>query len=131
MTAVYALILLFLLHTSEDYRWGGGYWEHWLADKMSISLQSAHEAVFWIRKSCHFIGYGLLGLYSWYYFHDMRLKAASWLGLAMAGLTACLDEYTQSRTTFRSGQPTDVLLDLMGIIFFFALAKVMLRHRKI
>jgi VanZ family protein len=77
-----------------------------------------------LRKSGHFIGYGILSLLLFralYYSLDsarfslmtFRLRCA---GLALGGtlLTAVADEWHQSFDTARTGTPKDVALDVAG-----------------
>lgn len=129
MTILLACIILFIFHTSEAPRWGGGYWEEWLVYHYHISPTWAKALVFWVRKSIHFVGYGIFGLLFWYEYICAQFKGAFWLGIGSALTIAGLDEYLQSRTTFRSGQPTDVVLDFLGILCFAALTKAVLHRR--
>lgn len=77
-----------------------------------------------LRKSGHFIGYGILSLLLFRAFY-YTLNSASSLpmrfrlrcaGLALVGtlLTASLDEWHQSFDTSRTGTPKDVALDMAG-----------------
>ena len=73
-----------------------------------------------IRKSGHFIGYGLLGL-AWLRAWWMTLPRSSFLPdavLALLGtaLVASYDEWHQSYMPNRTGSALDVLLDCSGAI---------------
>jgi VanZ family protein len=97
--------------------WGGGYWEQFLINKFRLIPESAHYLILFIRKTIHFLGYGLFGILFWYYYYlwgfRERSILLSWFSiLAVAGL----DEYVQSQSGFRSGSLLDVLLDLCGAI---------------
>jgi len=84
-----------------------------------------------VRKSGHFIGYGLLGmawLRAWWmtlprsvFLHDALLAS---LGTAM---TASADEFHQSFLPNRTGSPWDVLLDCCGALAMQLLVYVFLR----
>jgi len=103
------------------------------SDRTSGPLRSIFEAIFgpvsapsWetihhaIRKSGHFIGYGLLGL-AWLRAWWMTLPRSVFLQdalLALLGtaLTASADEYHQTFLPNRTGTPWDVLLDCCGAL---------------
>lgn len=90
-------------------------------------ISAAHwaEVHFLIRKSGHFIGYGLVGAA---FFHGWRCslpkemnpallwRRASLLGVFSAFLIACADEYHQSFLPGRTSSPFDVGLDVCGAI---------------
>jgi VanZ family protein len=74
----------------------------------------------YIRKSGHFIGYGLLGL-AWLRAWRMTMPRARFLtaaALALFGtaVVAICDEWHQSYLPNRSSSPWDVLLDCCGAI---------------
>lgn len=129
LTLVLVGVVAFLIHTSQNTHWGGGFWEAWLMRHFSLQPSTAHQMVFWVRKSIHFSGYGILALLFWLYFFLWRLRGAAVWGVVGAGTVAAFDEYIQSRSGFRSGQPQDVLLDICGGIVFAVLAAVYLRRR--
>ena len=114
------------------------------ADYTSHPLRLFFEAIFgtvsdahWemvhhlIRKSGHFIGYGLLGLAwlrAWWmtlphsrFLHDATLAL---LGTAM---TASADEYHQTFLPNRTGTPWDVLLDCTGAITLQLIVYIIMR----
>ncbi len=84
-----------------------------------------------IRKSGHFIGYGLLGL-AWLRAcwmtspNPVFLKAAA---LAMLGtaMTASADEYHQSFLSNRTSSVGDVLLDCTGALVMLSIAYLSMR----
>ena len=104
------------------------------ADRSSALLMSiwkhffpplSHIHWYWlivaIRKTCHFIGYGLIGL-AWLRAWRLMFPRARFLfnaGLAVLGtaLIASCDEYHQSLIRNRTGSPWDVLLDCCGALF--------------
>ena len=84
-----------------------------------------------IRKSGHFIGYGLLGL-AWLRAWWMTLPHSVFVQDAMLALlgtatTASADEYHQSFLPNRSGTPWDVLLDCCGAITLQFIVYVFMR----
>jgi VanZ family protein len=122
LTLMLALVILFLIYTSEDPRFSGGYWEKWLISHFNFHHPTTvHHVVYLIRKAMHFLGYGVLGLLFWFYFTLWRLRWSIWLGLGATSLVAVYDEYTQSLTTFRTGKPEDILLDVCGACIVCAL----------
>ena len=130
LTIVLVGVISFLLHTSKDVHWGGGYWENWLRVHLGMQPATAHLVVFWLRKSVHFIGYGVLALLFGLYFYLWGLRKTAWWGLLGTAAVACFDEYNQSLSGFRSGQATDVLLDVCGGVFFTLTFYGWLRWRK-
>jgi VanZ family protein len=84
-----------------------------------------------VRKSGHFIGYGLLGL-AWLRAWWMSLPRSLFLhdfALALLGtaLTASADEFHQGFLPNRSGTPWDVLLDCCGALVMQLLVYVFMR----
>jgi VanZ family protein len=82
-----------------------------------------------IRKTGHFVGYGLVSVaffYSWRQtLHRMAVvkhwtlwRRASVLAVLCTLLIASLDEYHQSFLPSRTSSPRDVLIDLCGAIAF-------------
>ena len=116
LTLVLGLALAFLIHSSEDQRWGHSVWEQWLIAHFHFKAVVAAALVFGVRKSMHFLGYGSLGLLFWLYFYLWRLKWPLFTGLLATAIVAMFDEYIQSTTTFRGGKPQDVLLDVAGAV---------------
>lgn len=109
-------IILFLLYTSKNPSWGGGSWEKWIVRHLHWDSHFVHNLVYWVRKGFHFLGYGGIGLLCWAYFALWGLKKPLLFGLGLAALIAVMDEYAQSFTTFRSGKPMDVVIDICGAV---------------
>jgi VanZ family protein len=117
----------------------------WLgADQTSTPLRRAYEFLFgpvndtqWpaihrlIRKSGHFIGYGLLCLTWlrawWKVLRTFAFWRCAVLGLICTALVASCDEWHQTFLPNRTGTPWDVLLDCCGatatIVLVFAYAR--------
>jgi VanZ family protein len=91
-----------------------------------ISSQHWNEVHHLIRKTGHFVGYGIVSLaffYSWRQtLHRMAVKhwtlwrRASVLAVLCTLLIASLDEYHQSFLPSRTASPVDVGIDLCGAI---------------
>jgi VanZ family protein len=114
------------------------------ADHTSQPLRVIFEALFghvgdarweiihhYIRKSGHFIGYGLIGL-AWLRAWWMTLPRSHFMpdaGLALLGtaLVASCDEWHQSYLPNRTGTPWDVLLDCCGAIAMQVIVYVSMR----
>ncbi len=84
-----------------------------------------------IRKSGHFIGYGLLGL-AWLRAWWMSLPRSQFLqdtALAFVGtaLTASADEFHQGLLPNRTGSPWDVALDCGGVLAMQLLVYLFMR----
>ncbi len=126
LTFLLAAIIGFLVYTSIDPRWGGGFWDRFVATHSRLSIPTISALVYWFRKSMHFLGYGTLSLLTWYYFYLWGFQRSYWPGIILAVLIASLDEYLQSRVPFRSGKPEDVLLDICGIVIVTSLTKLFL-----
>jgi len=114
------------------------------ADHTSGPLRAIYQFIFghvpgprwerihhYIRKSGHFIGYGLMGL-AWLRAWWMTLPRSHFLQdalLAMAGtaLVATADEYHQSFLPNRTSSGWDVLLDCCGALTLQLLVYVFMR----
>jgi VanZ family protein len=114
------------------------------ADHTTGPLRAICEAIFgpisdarwepihhYIRKSGHFVGYGLLCL-AWLRAWWLALRASAFwkcavLALAGTALVASCDEWHQTFLPNRTGTPWDVLLDCCGatvaILLVFAYAR--------
>jgi len=118
----------------------------WLgSDHTSGPLRRVFEALFgpvgdarwdvihhYIRKSGHFIGYGLIGL-AWLRAWRMTLTSARFflpaeLSLLGTALVASWDEWHQTFLPNRSGSPWDVLLDCCGALAMLAVTGLYLRY---
>jgi VanZ family protein len=112
----------------------------WLgADHTSGPLRSVYEALFghvsdarwevihhYIRKTGHFVGYGLVGL-SWLSAWRKSRPSRSFLSSAalamiVTAIIASLDEFHQSFLPNRTSSPWDVLLDCTGALTLLLLA---------
>ncbi len=107
-------------------QWGGTPTAAWLGPLLrallpTASLEELATAHLLIRKAGHVIEYAVLaGLWR-------RGLGGAWAPLALAVLTACLDELRQSFTPGRLGSMVDVLLD--GAAAATALGLIALRAR--
>ncbi len=108
-----------------------------------------------LRKTGHFVGYGILGALVFYalrytnrdwlasllprnwgmYLHDFWRMEWAMLGVAMAVIAASLDEIHQSFLPSRTGRWQDVVLDTCGaavlqIVIYFFSVRALNRNRK-
>jgi len=114
------------------------------ADKTSHPLRLIFEAIFgpvadarWdvvhivIRKTGHFIGYGLMGLAWlrawWMTLPRSRFLRDALLSLMGTALVASSDEWHQTYLPNRTGSPWDVLLDCCGALTLQLLVYLYLR----
>jgi VanZ family protein len=114
------------------------------SDHTSGPLRAIFQALFWhvsdarwerihhsIRKTGHFVGYGLIGL-AWLRAWWMTLPHSAFrkdalLALAGTALIAASDEYHQSFLPNRTSSPWDVLLDCCGAFVMLAATYLFLR----
>jgi VanZ family protein len=96
--------------------------ERWFGPIRDSSWDLYHH---YLRKSGHFIGYGLVAftfLRAWLHTLDLRTPSSllSWrlnstlLAIVSTALVASCDEFHQSFLPDRTGSPYDVLLDTAG-----------------
>ncbi len=112
-------------HTSGPLRW---LFEVIFGPVSTARWEAVHHL---LRKSGHFMGYGLLGL-TWLRAWWMTLPrtvflqdaALAFLGTAM---TASADEYHQSFLPNRTSSPWDVLLDCCGALVMQLLVYMLMR----
>ena len=102
----------------------------------TISSHQFEQLHFFIRKTAHFTVYGIL---SWLAFLAWRATLPAprrwtlgWAGLAMTVVfvAASLDEFHQTFVPSRTGSSRDVMLDLIGALFFQIMIAVFLRERR-
>ncbi|KAA6460091.1 VanZ family protein [Acidobacteria bacterium AB60] len=114
------------------------------ADNTSGPLRALYEMIFghvpgrrwdlihhYIRKSGHFIGYGLVGLAWlrawWFTIPHSRFLQDSLLAMAGTALVAAADEYHQSFLPNRTSSPWDVLLDCCGALTMQLIVYIFMR----
>ena len=79
---------------------------------------------FLVRKSAHFCSYGILSAFAFFSwratFPAFKAWSVRWSGLALllTLVAASGDEFHQSFVPSRTASPRDVLLDMVGAIFF-------------
>lgn len=106
-------------------------WQFFFGNVSNAAWESIHHI---IRKSGHFIGYGLLGL-AWLHSWRRTLLSARSLAhasLALAGtaVIASADEIHQAFLPNRTSSPWDVLLDCSGGLALLLLALAIQRMRR-
>lgn len=112
-------------HTSGPLR---AIWQSIFGHVSDAAWENIHHA---IRKSGHFLGYGLIGL-AWlraWWLTLPRSRFAMDCALALLGtaLIASCDEWHQTFLPNRTGTPWDVLLDCCGAIVLQVLAYAFVR----
>lgn len=111
---------------------GAGGWTEAFARLLGITLEQAQAMTFGVRKSAHFVFYGLLAAAAFRPAWKGGLKAvpaAVW-ALVWAVMHATFDELRQRGTTARSGSGWDVVLDLAGIAVALAICLRVVRSEK-
>ena len=112
-------------HTSRPLRW---IWEAIFGHVSNARWEIIHHL---IRKSGHFIGYGLIGLAWlrawWMTLPHSRFVQDAFLALLGTVLMASADEFHQTFLPDRTGSPWDVLLDCCGAITLQLLVYVFMR----
>jgi len=79
---------------------------------------------FLVRKAAHFGSYGILGVFAFYSWRASLPARPRWtlrwsgLALLLTLAAAALDEFHQSFVSSRTASPRDVMLDMMGAVFF-------------
>lgn len=112
-------------HTSRPFRW---LVQSLFGPVSDANWDTVHH---FIRKSGHFLGYGILGL-AWLRAWWITLPLSRFLhdaGLALVGtaLVATCDEWHQTYLPNRTGSPWDVLLDCCGALFMQSVVYISLR----
>jgi VanZ family protein len=89
-----------------------------------ISARQFQAIHFLVRKAAHFGSYGLLGVFAFYSWRASLPARPRWtprwsaLALLLTLAAAGLDEFHQSFVPSRTASPRDVMLDMMGAVFF-------------
>ena len=118
----------------------------WLLDLLhslwgQTDVAGVEVANFFLRKTGHFCGYGILGLLfrrgwmislrrSWEGSRSRLPFSAGALGVVCTFFVACLDEVHQSFLVGRTSSFYDVLLDTAGAILFIRVAGVVVARRR-
>ena len=130
MPATLSVLMIALESTATFSANNTSQWLYPLWVRLFGPISPAHwaEVHHLIRKTGHFVGYGLVSVaffYSWRQtLHRMAVKhwtlwrRASVLAVLCTLLIAGLDEYHQSFLPSRTSSPRDVLIDLCGAIAF-------------
>ncbi len=98
-----------------------------------ISHQRFVAIHFLIRKSAHFCSYGALSAFAFFSwratFPALKAWSARWSGqaLLLTLVAASADEFHQSFLPSRTASPRDVMLDMVGALFFQIAIAIVLR----
>jgi VanZ family protein len=130
LPAALSVVMIVLESTATMSASNTSQWLYPLWVKLFGPISSAHwdQVHHLIRKTGHFVGYGVVSLaffYSWRQtLHRMAVKhwtlwrRASVLAVLCTLLIASLDEFHQSFLPSRTASPVDVGIDLCGAIAF-------------
>ena len=100
-----------------------------------MSEQRFDAIHFLVRKSAHFCSYGILSVFAFFSWRAtlpaLKTWSALWLRLALllTFLAASADEFHQSFVPSRTSSPRDVMLDMVGAIFFQIVIALWLQSR--
>jgi len=89
-----------------------------VCDAVGIEVTDTDTLTYNVRKSAHFLEFGLLGMLSFFTliaFNIKALKSAA-VSLFYCGTVAATDEYIQTFYEGRAGHIGDVLIDLSGAL---------------
>jgi VanZ family protein len=132
------VVFMCLVIATESTMWLG-------ADRTSSPLRWLYQSLFgqvtddrWevihhlIRKTGHFVGYGLVGL-SWFRawlktYPGWSVPRGYFTALLATALVASADEYHQSFLPNRTSSPYDVLLDCCGAVVLMLIASLFVRR---
>jgi len=92
---------------------------------LELSGREMFQLLVWIRRLAHLIVYGtfaLLAFRALWLGSRLSLRADLAITLTLVGALAVADEWRQSASPVRGGEPGDVVLDLTGGIAALALA---------
>jgi VanZ family protein len=112
--------------------------EHWFGHINDNTWELYHH---YLRKTGHFVGYGLVALtFLRAWLHTLNLRAPSslvaWrlkstlLAILSTAIVASCDEYHQSFIPSRTGSPYDVLLDTVGACALCLLVWLLCWHKR-
>jgi VanZ family protein len=130
LPAALSVLMIVLESTATMSASNTSQWLYPLWVKLFGPISAAHwdEVHHLIRKTGHFVGYGVVSLaffYSWRQTlqrmavkHWTLWRRASVLAVLSTLLIASLDEYHQSFLPSRTASPVDVAIDLCGAIAF-------------
>jgi len=123
--ALESTVLFGAEHTSPPFRW---LYQHIFGQVTDAAWDPIH---FYIRKTGHFVGYGLLALAWlrawWFTLPKSVFVTDALLALLGTAMTASADELHQTFLPGRTGTPWDVLIDCSGAITLQLLVYVCMR----
>lgn len=98
----------------------------------TISIETRgyyHFVEFLIRKSTHFLGFGLVGALFFLLYRKLKWWMPAILAVVTIFFIAMIDEYNQMFTPGRTGTFEDVRLDTAGALVMVLFVKVLLKLR--
>jgi VanZ family protein len=107
----------------------GGHMIEWFIRHLSMDRASAQRLSFAVRKSIHFLFYGLFGLFAYRAASKGGIRNSVLAGVAFSVFHAAFDELRQAGYADRTGSFWDVLLDLSGAVVFVLCAAFLRQAR--
>lgn len=105
----------------------------WLREVVGLDQANAELVAVVIRKTIHFVFYGLVGLFAWLTArsHGLRedSRACALYAWGYTLVLAAFDETRQSTQVGRGGSLWDVLLDMAGAISMVLIAQTIVRRK--
>lgn len=104
----------------------------WLFEDLDAATRL--KLTMWIRKSAHFVEYGILALLAFraalISAHRSQITTPAWITLFLVAAVAAADEARQTFSPVRTGSPYDVLIDITGgVIALLGVLLIMRRMR--
>lgn len=99
-------------------------------ETFGLTYEQAEIFVIVVRKTIHFVGYGIVALNA-LHLADLKfdIRWALLFALALALCMAVFDEWSQSAATYRSASLWDVGLDMLGATTFVGVSVLRYRRR--
>ncbi len=110
------LLMAGLVAQTSNAKAGAGMMVHWAMAHLHWNQAYAEEIVAIVRKTIHFMFYGLVGFTAWRAAGQMQAKRPEQFKFAIGAalILASFDELRQTTQMGRGGSLWDVLLDLAG-----------------
>lgn len=105
---------------------------HKISAALGINIESINLLTHYIRKSAHFLEFGMLGILSFLATKAFQVKSFAFavIPIAYCSVVAATDEFIQKFSEGRSSQVSDALLDTTGASCFILAALAITWFRK-
>lgn len=84
------------------------------------------DTVFWVRKTAHFVIFGTLSVTYFYGFYKNQFQSSFKLAFLFSFFYAVTDEFHQYFVPGRAAHWKDVLIDILGALFFLTAMKIIM-----